>query len=256
MKNKTAFKTIIVALCMLVCSLALFSGCGYKGYGGEYVDLYTVAINSVLWNTGHSYGADFARDSEIEVLETDGFGRTLFTYYESYYLGSELSFSSLIISQGSVDGYAYYYEDKNYLVKVQERFSRPLKDFTHEEIENLKSTNDWGKEINSDKCIKKQIINKKPPIPCGEEIIEEKVVERFNLEDYYLKLDYLTSDDNDNFIAYGTVRISREYIFFAAIVKTEEDAVSEVQFFIPTDLYNYQQEFVAFKQNNGWISEK
>ena len=42
----------VSAMCVLVL-LFSFSGCIYKGYSGKRQDLYTVAINSVLWNLGH-----------------------------------------------------------------------------------------------------------------------------------------------------------------------------------------------------------
>ena len=74
---------IFILICFVIIGL-VFNGCTYKEYKGEYPDLYTVAINSILWNNGHSYGADKAVDSNIEVIETDEYGRILFSYYEKY----------------------------------------------------------------------------------------------------------------------------------------------------------------------------
>ena len=73
----------ISIVCLLVVAL-LFSGCRYE-YRGEYLDLYTVAINSVLWTFGASPQTDFAGDPLIEIMEEDDFGRVLFRYTEKYF---------------------------------------------------------------------------------------------------------------------------------------------------------------------------
>ena len=233
-----------------------FNGCAYKEYKGEYTDLYTVAINSILWNNGHSYGADKAINSNIEVIEKDEYGRTLFTYYERYYSGAKLSFSALIVMQYSSEGFVYYYEDSNYLINQQELFTSELQEFTQENREYLKSINDWGKEINLSKCLKKQVAKTKLNIPCDKQIIEEKVIEQFNLngDKCNLFLDYLTSDAKNNFIAYGSVIRLEGDIHFALLVQTVGSDVKEVYFFVPSNLYNYREEFINFKNIYGWSS--
>lgn len=246
MKNKFS-----VFLC-IVFMVILFSGCGYKGYSGEYKDLYTVAINSLLWNNGHSYGADRAIDSQIEILEKDKYGRTLYTYQEAYYSGAEIAFSALLISQCSLNGFVYYYEDFNFLIKQQEIYSSEVNCFTGEEITYLKSLNDWDTEINYEKCIRKEINNIKNNIPGDRKLIEEEAIKRFNLIEikYNLFLDYLTVDNNGSFIVYGSVvKFDAEEIFFAAFVKSDDYFI---EFLVPNDIYNYQQEFADFKCENGW----
>ena len=68
-------KTILIAFIMLLISLCS-CGCAFKEYSGDYPDLYAVAINSVLWVNGYSWGADFECDPQIEKIDEDNYGRT------------------------------------------------------------------------------------------------------------------------------------------------------------------------------------
>ncbi len=241
-------KIAIIICFLLACFL---SGCGYKGYSGDNTDLYTVAINSVLWNNGHSYKTDKATDSQIEILEQDKYGRTIFTYYEKYYAGAKLSFSALIISQTVIDDCVYYYEDVNFIIKRQELYASQIVKFSQEEIENLKTTNDWGYEINLKKCVKKFITKTKEDIPCNAEIIKDSVKREFGLieRQYSLFLNYLTCDYIGNFIFYGSIiKSDGENLHFVALYKSEND----IRFLVPDDLYDYRQELIGFKIQNGW----
>lgn len=233
--------------------LVFITGCGYKGYSKNETDLYTVAINSVLWNNGFSFGADFVTDPKIEVLEKDEYGRTLFTYYEKYYFSGGLSFSALIVSQHSTEEEVYYYEDCNFILKEQYENVKP-QPFSQENINYLKSINDWGKEINLNKCIKKEISKKKQKLPLDKNFIEDNVIEEFNLEgkNYTLLLDYLTKDKANNFIGYGVVRKNtNQFDYFVYFIKSVNNT-SEICFFTPANLFDYQDEFISFKKANGW----
>ena len=226
-------------------------GCGYKGYSGNNPDLYTVAINSLLWNSGHSSGADRIIESKIEVLEKDEHGRTLFTYHEIYYDGGTRTISSLCISQGTYDGYVYYYEDTNYLIKEQEQDSRQYLIFQQEEIDYLKRINDWNTEIDLSKCTKKGIIREKQNLPTDKEAIKEAAALKYNITEgnKNICVYYLTSDNNGNFIAYGSVINVNYELYFVAFVNSEGDIID---WLVPENLYAYQEELKSFKQKNGW----
>lgn len=234
--------------------LMILTGCVscYKGYSGNNPDLYTVAINSVLWNKGNSDLADKFCDSEIKVLEEDEFGRILYTYYEDYYSGGGISFSSLIVSQYSVDGYVYYYEDCNYVIKEQERYAPKLEEFSPEEIDNLKKANDWDKELDLSKCVKKQIVRNKQGIPADTKAIERKVLERFNLKNSLINMHYLTGDTNGNFILYGVVRpYDKQNDYFVAFADSDGNILD---WLVPQNMFAYQEELKTFKLKNGWIN--
>ena len=115
-------------------------------------------------------GADYECDPQIEIIEEDVFGRTMFIYYEKYYKGADISFSTLIICQDSNEKEVFFYEDINYIIKEQKLYSQNIENFTDGEIAYLKLINDWNKEINYDKCVKKDISKSKRKIPNEKEI--------------------------------------------------------------------------------------
>lgn len=247
MKKRSA----IISL-MLCLSIAL-TACVYTGYSGERSDLFTIAINSVSWLNGYSTGADFVCDSEIEILDTDRFGRTIFTYHEEFYSGESLSFSALIVCQGSNKREVFFYEDVNFLVKEQIMWANELEEFSEEEIEYLKSINDWNQPINYDKCIKKEITTIKPEIPHKQEI-ENQLKKEFGLTGNrnILFVDYMTSDaSNTRFMFYGVLKEDTNK-FFIGIVETENNMFKQLNLFYPSNVYDYRSELIEFKKANNW----
>ncbi len=243
-------------LLLSIFMVIILTGCFYRGYSGNYSDLYTVAINSVLWNNGHSFSADKFVNPEIEMIDKDKFGRTMFTYYEKYYAGADISFSSLVICQHSNEKEVFYYEDINYIVKEQTLYEQNIIDFEDEEIEQLKTLNDWNQTINLDKCIKKEITKQKPKIPHEQEV-KDNVVEEFQLdnkEGYALFVNFLTSDsDETNFIIYGFIwKNDVEGIYFIGVVENSNESIKKINFLIPLNVFDYKTEFIEFKKINNW----
>ena len=179
----------------------------------------------------------------------------MFTYYERYYSGANLSFSALIISQQSSEEYVYYYEDDNYIIMKQELFASKIQGFSDENLESLKLLNDWNKEVDLNKCVKKTITNRKPDFPSYSEIIKESIYDEFNLSDKENNVftHYLTTDLKGNFIGYGSIRkTSEDYNYFAFLVLIDNDKLDKIHFFVPSNLYDYKNEFKYFKESNGW----
>lgn len=236
--------------------LVTLTGCAYKGYSGEHIDLYTVAINSVLWNNGHSFSADKYINPQIEIIDEDMYGRTMFTYYETYYAGAGISFSALIICQYSNEREVFYYEDINYIVKEQILYAQSIKEFKDGEIEQLKAANDWNQEMNFDKCIKKEITRYKPTIPYENEI-KNKIKSEFQLfsGEYSLFINFLTKDSvNANFIIYGYIIINNEdNKYFIGIVKSDKNTFKELSIFVPSNVFDYKTELIEFKKINNWV---
>ena len=104
----------------------MLTSCGYRGYSGNRLDLFSVATNSVLYLNGYSWEADFQCDPSIEVIEEDDYGRTMFSYHEKYYKGADISFSALIICQASNEKEVFFYEDVNYIIKEQHNITPEL----------------------------------------------------------------------------------------------------------------------------------
>lgn len=242
----------IISMIMLIFIMILTS-CGYSGYSGARSDLYSVASNSVLWLNGYSWGADYVCDPSIEVIEEDSYGRTMFTYYEDHYKGSDISFSALIICQSSNEKEVFFYEDINYIIKEQTLYSPNIENFTNDEISYLKSINDWNKEINYDKCVKKDISKSKQKIP-NEKEIHNLLVEKLTLTngEYSLSMDYLTNNiDESKYIVYGYISKSDdEGICFIGLVKIEDSI--DLFTIIPSNVYDYKAEFIEFKELNDW----
>ena len=259
MKKSVYSGLIILVITIVILVISLTSCGGYKGYSGDNSELYTVAINSVPWINGFSWTADFVCDPQIEIVEEDEYGRIMFIYHERYYGGSDIGFAALVISQSSNEKEVFYYEDVNYIVKKQETYIAEveLEVFNEEEIEALKSINDWDQEIDYDKCIKKEITNVKAAIPYEEEI-KQQIIDEFDLPkgEYMLIMDVLTSNtDNSKLIVYGHEKINDD-ISFIGLVEHEEGVFKDLKILVPENVYDYQAEFIEFKSNNGWYADQ
>ena len=240
-------------LIILLMFIMILTSCGYNGYTGNHDELYSVATHSVLWLNGYSWGADYKCDPQIEIIEEDNFGRIMFTYYEKYYKGSNLSFSALIICQYSNEKEVFYYEDINYIVKEQVLYSQDIEEFSSSDIEYLKQINDWNKEIDYDKCVKKDITKTKQKPPKEKEILDI-IIDKFELVNgnYSLFIDYLTSNiDGSKYMVYGYVRkTEQEGIYFIGLVENID--VIKLNIIVPTNVYDYKVELIKFKELNEW----
>lgn len=238
---------------ILLIFTTILTSCGYSGYSGKHSDLYSVSANSVLWLNGYSWGADYECNPSIEVIEEDSYGRTMFTYYEKYYKGANISFSALIICQDSNEKEVFFYEDINYIIKEQILYTQNTENFTDDEIAYLKLINDWDKEINYDKCVRKDIAKAKQKLSSEKEI-QNLLIDEFALVngEYSLFMDYLTSNiDDSKYIVYGYIRkTEHEGICFIGLVENSDDI--KLNILIPSNVYDYKDEFIEFKKLNDW----
>ncbi len=187
MKRIKSFFGIVFSL-MCIVPLA---GCpgwrGYKGYTGDYPELYTVALYSIPPVYGSMMIYEIIIEPVVCYLEEDEYGRVLFCYAEDWSGTTELDDGGgvyLVICQGHDSEYAYYYSGANYICSqlcegnmVEEygyakppEIKDPYNDFTEEQIAKLKEENDWGKELDLDKCTKAKICRRnEDKFPRGEE---------------------------------------------------------------------------------------
>jgi len=247
------YKMKRIILMVLLIFTTILASCGYRGYSGNCLDLYSVASNSVLWLNGYSWGADHECDPNIEIIEEDNYGRKMFTYYEKYYKGADISFSALIICQDSNEKEVFFYEDINYIIKERTLYSKNTEKFTNDEVARLKLINDWNKEINYDKCVRKDISKSKQKIPHEKEI-RNLLVEKFTLinGEYTLFVDYLTNNiDESKYIVYGYIHKSdEEGVYFIGLVKIEDSI--NLYTMVPSNVFDYKTEVVEFKKSNDW----
>lgn len=173
----------VVKFCCVLCLLPLLCcGCqDYEGYTGNYPELFSVAVNSIPDAKGCLLGGEITHQPILCFIEEDNYARKMFVYseirdpedqYGNTYDNRQIY---LMICQAAIDGYAYYYNEKNLVVSVISDFptrikyggtgqvssiKEPLKDFSTEMITQLKNNNDWGKEVDIDKCKKVKIIRR------------------------------------------------------------------------------------------------
>ena len=161
----TAVATIaIVGLILLIAIIAiLIHACSYHGYDGDHPDLYTVAVNNVFGIDGKYSNGEVTKNTHIEVIETDDYGRTLFFYNELY--GTQIEYGmAFVISQKTEDGFVYYYQDVCYLpyFDIEHDLDVIMENIDLGVIEMLKERNDWNMELNESKCTKSEFTKEKP----------------------------------------------------------------------------------------------
>ena len=222
--------------------ILLLSGCDDFGkYRGEYPELMVVATNSLIFTNVYS-------GIYIEVLEEDGYGRKLFTF-----TGLDNN-KAILICQKSDTSKSYYYEDKNYLqVNTFE--------IDNDVLADLKEKNDWNKPLKVNEMMKSVPILRKEE----NDIISDKKQEE--LFSTYLPKSYFHS----GYSIYLTTDLYGGKIYCAKSIKEITDnegnlyTPSVFMMFNPdesynvetgikeiSDLNNYQEELIAFKELNSW----
>ena len=239
-------KAILILTVFLFIIVALTS-C-QQNYSGEHRDLYTVAINSLLWNKGMSSQADKLCDPSIVIIEKDIYGRVLFQYTEKSF-NDKVAFSAILVLQSTNDNCVYYYEDCNFIC-IEKPPHNVEVSFDEHDINALKELNDWNKAINLNKCVKKNISNEKEKVPVEEDLLDA-IFSAY--EGYYSNISFHLTNDN-----YG------RSIVYSCVLTTENDMFSKkylVLLFNPdctysileiTSLYDYQKELGEFKSANHW----
>ena len=157
MKKNKVFIIIIIALTLI------FSGCDdFSLYRGEHPELLVVATNSLIFAKIHTI-------DQIEILEEDNYGRTLFTFTGNSFEESEQL--SVLICQKSDTNNSYYYEDINYQILQNHN------ELSEDTLRMLKEKNDWNKPLKEDELMKAVPILRKE---VSDTISEKKQKELFS----------------------------------------------------------------------------
>lgn len=229
--------------CILLVLLAM-AGCLYDG---KHSDLYHMVKSNVLCTNGAHPGQYVT----IEVLETDSYGRRLFSY--SIGVPSSYGYDQICVvavSQKTVLNRVYYYEDACFI--LADAFEK----LDEEMISALKEKNDWDEPMNHQKMSRRRIHAQ------FEETVD--VPEAFNKEvrcepgsavgSLYMDFDgkgkvlyyvlYYDKDYKDN--------VEIEERFYIAIVNEDGTYDPETWLEELQDLYGYQEQVHEFKTKNGW----
>ena len=253
----TRFRTIKMLAIALV-AVFIMVGCETdrgKNYTGEYPELYSVAINSLLGSTGYSV-SERRYDSTVELIEEDDYGRKLFYYNELHPVNAD----SLLISQKNDDEYVYFYPDYNFISipldemsNVNWREKTYVENFSAEAIEELKMRNDWNMEVNLDNCMKVDIVRQKEKgsvrnrdlnrlynLALGEDASNHASSKTFFIEDAYGRSIYL---------GHGTFTSRRWVVMLFQPNGTFDESRCLMELH---DTQNYQDELRLFKELNDW----
>ncbi|MDD3127534.1 MAG: hypothetical protein PHC32_06720 [Candidatus Izemoplasmatales bacterium] len=244
-------KTFLFLIGMLVFCLA---SCGDQwSYRGNNSELHSVAVYSVL-------GVESNFADEITIIEEDGHGRVMFTFVPRYAINNETAYMVLLISQKTEDDFAYFYEDVNFLITTEETFSGGPLVFSEEDIDNLKTINDWGNEFDESKCIKVPVSNKKELGTIENDIIETAFTESISIEENHnIWICFLNQDEYGRQIYY--IQLAEQlsnpdgfiYEKGYVIVFYQNGTYDENTYILElADKFNYQIALSEFKALNNW----
>lgn len=199
----------VCSLMLIISSLILsITGCMYLKYRGDYPDLCTVAWCNVPTIDGHGSNGEATYDAEVEVLDTDQYGRTLFSYHEQR--GPTLA----LVMQYRDNNTVYYYPDDCYIFISSYSYDDEYDaqeiqvDPSSEEISILKSLNDWNLPINENKCEKSEILKRKATKDKLK--IKDHQFETV-IEKYYADSNIYVNPRNVSFVRYSNYLMSDSY---------------------------------------------
>ena len=264
-------KAVIVVITTMIIIFGT-SGCGNRGYKGDYPELFTIAMNSLLGVTGAL--PNMVDDPRITVLEKDYYERILFIYDEGGLIGA-----SILISQKSEGGYVYFYPHYNFInfeTFAEMTFWGGHGEFgmdhlypeTIMKIDELKERNHWNQELNLENSVKKEInIERFPQGPISRERLEEAfgIAWDYNGEGSPLRgtFTFLTTDEYGRSVYLGYRRESEEEsgeqdwrlrpVRNIVMLFQPDYSFDETRGFLELeDLIHYQTILKAFKELNGW----
>lgn len=239
MKKYIAIFIVVIILLLVSC------GDSFNYYIGDRYDLLTVAVHSILGACGYTWHNDAPT---IEVVEEDEYGRVLFRYTDPWATGEY----SLLISQKADCKHVYYYPDYNFITNASGVFA-------DEDVYQLKALNDWNKEFDDSKMIRKEISDRKIGVDIDYEKVENAIigccakisikVSTFNdytFDDYGRTMYYLTPERSEH-LTNDDVKQDIYVIILSADLTYDEKSIIKIE-----DQYNYQHSLRDFKDLNGW----
>lgn len=266
---------LILALTLMLCSL---TGCIYPGYLGDDPELCSVAWANLVAIRGHWSDGEMQGGPYMDVVDTDSYGRVLFSYTERQWIedehGNYKESVYLIVMQKKDDTTAYYYpEDCYYHVKVEVLETDEEKYvFDTEVIEALKLLNDWEKPIDLAKCDSTEIVTKKPDgkIENGDnhQFLDDIIRRYHELSGRYISPKNISFYDYSRFVVaddYGrelwtvytsfeehTEKVVTYYSYTFLIVLMPDGSCDETTVVMLEDTYNAQDTVKSIKAANNW----
>ena len=216
MKNLFMRIKAIILVFALFISVSLFAGCTYRGYNGDYPELYSVAWSNIPNISGFMSNGEVLYDAAVEILEIDDYGRILFSYSEDMYGNSRY----ILIMQRADSERAYYYPDDCYVYVCPETTALNL-DLS--EIIELKHINDWNKPLDESKCEGTEIVRKKPE---GKLKVKDSYFENI-IREYHESSDRYVHPKNISFVRFFEFSMSDDYGRELYVVYTDFNEYNE-----------------------------
>jgi len=198
-------------------------------------------------------------DVRAKIIEKDDYGRIYFSFYTS-------SWEGVCIMQRHDDQYVYYYDNVSFLS------SESYKEYTVEEIDELKVANDWNEPMDEEKMIKRERVDKETLMPTRESTNDSKRVReaaRKAFDETNDEIDCYVDDDVMDYSQNGQELFMVER---AEIIEREnaiDDYILIDQYFMilnadgTYDPENYllkiddsiriSEQLAEIKERNGWV---
>ena len=231
----------------------LLASCNQDDYRGEYPELYSVAVNSILGASGFVEGPPRRHASpSIVVLRVDDYGRVLFSYSERL-LG--VSPTNRVIMQKTEDGYAYFYPHYNFISRSHD----DMRQIEGEMLEAFKETNSWNQELSDDsEFVRVPIVRRKEEGPVSREDLAEVYKSLFpysNPDRAVFNMTFLRADEYGRAVYLGVGREGSEGLTYLAILFQPDHSFDfeTGQLEIEEEYFNnYQTKLREFMEANGW----
>ena len=270
MENGNMKKTIKIKALGICCLALIMQGCSYRFQPGpkKFQDEENGAL--VVQAENNLLGIYDNWETYCEELEEDSYGRKMYVFRgKSDIAIEELNESNsyiwaILIQQKKEDGYVYYYEDISYILRDfnfnvgenHDKFiDKTIGSLSDSEINKLKEENDWDKEYNEEKMIKKEIINF--GVSYKNKIVDKKRQEQVFANHFlgrYPKsrrfYTYLTSDDYGRHIYFCRTIDEKErydHSYLVMFYGTEDYKILEL-----SNVWDYRDEIIEFKKENNW----
>ena len=263
--KKTGIKmTLLILLVMLMLTSCIIPPFGVSDppytYAGDYPSLRSVAIFSLLGVSDYS-------SCDILVLEQDSYGRIMFAYLGMSYTCGEYdapseklwkeSLLAVLICQSASETTATFFDDTNYLLyrlDSEESLSDQLiaDCFTEVSIADLKTRNEWNDPPSERQTVTVEANRgQKLLLEHSEHGAVRSRFKNMGRKTYYSEYAQDTNGRVLCFVRLDEWGDSTNVLKDGYLIIVEEDgkisAVSKV-----TDLWDYQEELVAFKSKNNW----
>lgn len=209
-------------------------------YNKQNIEINALITESIYSAFGYN---GYARDG-VQIIEKDIKGRILYTFYgtnPATFYGLAHTFVCQYIDYQ--DNYVYYYPIDNFFIHEISETSENI------EVIDLKEKNDWNKNLDLSKCVKKKINRYKEKINTK---FVEDIVEDFYYDDrdHYYKIWLCDTDKNGKELYSIKLAYSEEeYYIFALIINSENLNEYEI---IQIKNINYLDQVEDFKEKNNW----